>query len=213
MPKLIVSIPELGLSPKADDSRDIYVLAFASDLNIKQNSETEIIGGANKSLPAMVGGLADKDAFKFMLASVSNIFHVTRSFPKASLSGSGIMIYSDLDPNGFFALQLFVIESDDNHRRFADKLKKVLDDKHVSSAVDRLKTSAAVTSPLLGSLMGAVTTVIPQFFRDSADDLLFSHSHSGFDFDNYGLDDGQTVRDFPLAGKLIEGKLRVRVRL
>jgi len=209
MPKLVVSIPEMALSPKADDSRDLYVLAFASDLNIKENHEAEIIGGANKNLPAMVGELADKDSLNFVLASVSNIFHVTHSFPKASLSGSGIMIYPNLDPNGFFALQLFIFESDDNHKRFGEKLEKVLADKEVSGAIDKLK--GVISNPLIGTLMSALSSAVPKFFKDSKDDLIFSHAHSGFDFDNYGVSDGQTFEEFPLKGKLVEAKLRVRI--
>src|SRR5687768_14925273 len=102
MAKLVVSVPKLGLPAKADDARQLYVLSFASDLNIKQNNDVEVIGGANKDLSAMFPPKSDQDALKFMLASVSNIFPVTKSFPRASLSGSGIMIYPNLDPGGFF---------------------------------------------------------------------------------------------------------------
>jgi len=211
MPKLVVSVPKLGLSPKADDARQLYILAFASDLNIKKNKSADVTGGANKDLSAMFPPNADKDALKFMLASVSNIFPVTKSFPHASLSGSGIMIYPNLDPGGFFALQMFVIESDDNHKRFGAKLEKVLTDDAVKGAVDKLKTVKALTNPLIGSLMGAVSSVVPKLFQDSSDDLLMSHAHSGFDFDNYGLDEGLKLQDFPFASKLVEGTLRVRV--
>lgn len=209
MPKLVVSVPELGLSDKADDARQLYVLAFASDLNIKENKDTEVIGGGNKDFSSMLPPESDKDALKFMLASVSNIFPVTRSFPMASLSGSGIMIYPNLDPGGFFALQMFIIESDDNHKRFGAKLDKVLGDEGVKSAVDKLKS--AVTNPLIGSLMGAVSSVVPKLFKDSSDDLLMSHAHSGFDFDNYGLDEDKKSQDFPLASKHVKGVLRVRL--
>lgn len=209
MPKLVVSIPKLGLPATADDARQLYVLAFASDLNIKENSETDIIGGGNKDFSAMIPLNAEKDPLEFMLASVSNIFPVTRSFPQASLSGSGIMIYPNLDPGGFFALQMFIIESDDNHKRFGAKLDKILADDGVKSATEKLKS--AITNPLIGSLMGAVSSVVPKLFKDSSDDLLMSHAHSGFDFDNYGLDEGKKLQDFPFASKHAEGILRVRV--
>ena len=209
MPKLVVSVPKLGMPSTADDARQLYILSFASDLNIKQNNETEIIGGANKDLSAMMPPNSDKDALKFMLASVSNIFPVTKSFPRASLSGSGIMIYPNLDPGGFFALQMFVIESDDNHKRFGAKLEKILSDDGVKGVVGKLKS--AVTNPLIGSLMGAVSSVVPKLFKDSSDDLLMSHAHSGFDFDNYGLDEGLKLQDFPFASKHVKGTLRVRL--
>jgi hypothetical protein len=209
MAKLVVSVPKLGLPAKADDARQLYVLSFASDLNIKQNNDAEVIGGANKDLSAMIPPKAGQDTLKFMLASVSNIFPVTKSFPKASLSGSGIMIYPNLDPGGFFALQMFVIESDDNHKRFGAKMEKVLNDGAAKGAVDKLKSK--ITNPLIGSLMGAVSSVVPKLFKDSSDDLLMSHAHSGFDFDNYGLDDGVTQQDFPFFSKHAEGVLRVRI--
>ena len=209
MPKLVVSVPKLGMPATADDARQLYILSFASDLNIKQNNDAEIIGGSNKDFSAMIPPNSDKDALKFMIASVSNIFPVTKSFPKASLSGSGIMIYPNLDPGGFFALQMFVIESDDNHKRFGAKLEKILSDDGVKGAVDKLK--GAVTNPLIGSLMGAVSSVVPKLFKDSSDDLLMSHAHSGFDFDNYGLDEGKRVQDFPFASKHAKGVLRLRI--
>lgn len=209
MPKLVVSVPKLGLPSKAHDARQLYILAFASDLNIGSNSDAVIVGGANKDLDSMLPPNSDKDPLKFMIASVSNIFPVTRSFPQASLSGSGIMIYPNLDPGGFFALQLFVIESDDNHRRFGAKLEKVLSDEGVKTATQKLKDS--ITNPLIGNLMGAVSSVVPKLFKDSSDDLLMAHAHSGFDFDNYGLDDGVKMQDFPFFSKHAEGILRVRV--
>lgn len=208
MSKLIVSIPKLGMSERADDSRQLYVLAFASDLNIETNNETEIIGGANRNLPELATSAASKAALKFTLASVSNIFPVTKSFRFASLGGSGIMIYPNLDPGGFFALQLFFIESDDNHRRLGEKLEKVFATDSVKAAVGALKT--AVTNPLIGALMGAVTNIVPQLFEDSGDDLLHAHAHSGFDFDDYGTDGA--LSDIAIANKLIEATLRIRVR-
>lgn len=209
MPKLVVSIPKLGLSSKAHDARQLYVLAFASDLNITKNSEAEVIGGANKDISSMLPEDSENDALEFMLASVSNIFPVTRSFPQASLSGSGIMLYPNLDPKGFFALQLFVIEDDSNHRRLGEKLGKVLDDENVKGVVNQLK--AGITNPLVGGLMGAVSSAVPKFFKDSKDDLLMSHAHSGFDFDNYGLSEGSKVEDFPFFSKNVEGVLRIRI--
>lgn len=209
MPKLVVSVPKLRLPAKADDARQLYILSFASDLNIKANSDAEVIGGPNKDFSAMVPPNSDKDALKFLLASVSNIFPVSKSFPHASLGGSGIMIYPNLDPGGFFALQMFVIESDDNHKRFGTKLEKILGDEAVKSTVDKLK--GAITNPLISSLMGAVSSVVPKLFKDSSDDLLMSHAHSGFDFDNYGLPDDSKMHDFRFRSKHAEGVLRIRI--
>lgn len=210
MSKLVVSMPKLGMSSKADDARQLYALAFASDLNIHENKEAEIIGGANKNLPELAPEIAGKDAMNFVLASVSNIFPVTHSFRFASLSGSGIIIYPNLDPKGFFALQLFVIESDDNHRRLGEKLKKVFSNEQIKGVIGELKK--AVTNPLIGSLMGAFADVVPVLFSESGDDLLLSHGHSGFDFDNYGTNENQTVTDFHLENKLVDATLRIRVR-
>ena len=118
-----------------------------------------------------------------------------------------MMIYSNLNPGGFFALQMFIFESDDNHKRFGTKLEKILSDGGVKGAVDKLK--GAVTNPLVGSLMRAVSSVVPKLFKDSGDDLLMSHAHSGFDFDNYGLDEGVKVQDFPFFSANAEGVLRL----
>lgn len=211
MAKLIASIPRLGLTPKADDARELYILAFVSDLNIKENKEKDVIGAMNVTLPVVVPDIASQDALNFTLASVSNIFPVSRSKPNASLSGSGIMLYPNLDPKGFFALQIFIIESDDNHRRLGEKLEKILSNEAVKKSIDEV--TGAITAPLIGGIMRAIASVVPVVFKNSIDDLMGVHSHSGFDFDNYGLDEGAKVAEFAFGDRkgIVEGVLRLRL--
>lgn len=211
MSKLVVSIPKMGLTPKADDSRELYIIAFSSDLNIAENKEEDVIGGSNVTLPVLAPDLAKKDAMKYTLAAVSNIFPVSRSKPNANLFGSGIMIYPNLDPKGFFALQLFVIESDDNHRRLGKILSSILDDKEVKKVVDGI--TGAITQPIIAGVMRSIASVVPKVFENSIDDLMATAGFSGFDFDNYGLGDGVKTADFPVQDRkgIIEATIRVRV--
>ena len=58
------------------------------------------------------------------------------------------MLYPNLNPNGFFALQLFVIESDDNHRRFGEKLETALGDEAVKGAVGNSLALYKVARPV-----------------------------------------------------------------
>lgn len=208
MSKLVISIPKLCLTPNVDD-RKIYVLAFSSDLNIVKNNETEIIGAVNENISDVVSTLASKDAMNFVLASVSNIFPLNEDFRCASLGGSGIMLYPNLDPKGFLGLQLFVIESRSSSRELGKKFEKIFSSEGVKNAVGKLTTS--VTPPLVGSLLGAITDVVTIIFKNTNDKVLLAHGHSGFDFDNYGLDEDKNMQDFPLKSKKIDATLRFRL--
>ena len=43
------------------------------------------------------------------------------------------------------------------------------------------------------------------------DDVLLTHSHSGFDFDDYGVYPESRLTDFTVANEMVECTLRVRV--
>jgi hypothetical protein len=58
--------------------------------------------------------------------------------------------------------------------------------------------------------MNALVSGLPQLLKKNKDDFLFAHSHSGFDFDNYGVDNGSKA-DFDLENDRVFCTLRVRV--
>ena len=72
---------------------------------------------------------------------------------------------------------------------FADtSVKKLL-----SEIAELTAAMGNIPAPLLASLFGAVTSVVPAVLKANKDDLLFSHSHSGVDFNGYGGSrDGET---------------------
>lgn len=58
-------------------------------------------------------------------------------------------------------------------------------------------------------LMRTVTGVVPEMLKDNKDDVLFSHNHSGFEWDDYGLE-GEPSRNFEVGNDRAYCTLRVR---
>jgi len=59
--------------------------------------------------------------------------------------------------------------------------------------------------------MTALISRIPAVLKKNRDDLLFAHSHSGFDFDDYGLNPGETQSEYAVGNDRCACRLRVRV--
>ena len=57
--------------------------------------------------------------------------------------------------------------------------------------------------------MRAVTGVLPEILKGNKDDVLFSHNHSGFEWDDYGLE-GDKSKDFEVGNDRAYCTLRVR---
>jgi hypothetical protein len=140
---------------------------------------------------------------------VSNTFPRIRKDLPLSLSGSGILLYPNLDPKGLLAMHFVVIECDQKTRDLGRTLDGILGSKPVRDVVTRLV--AGVTQPLLAGLMSALVEQIPKTLANNEDDLLFAHSHSGFDFDKYGLEPGESMRDYAIGNDKVRCKMRVRV--
>ena len=63
----------------------------------------------------------------------------------------------------------------------------------------------------MGQLMTAMTGVIPAVLKANDDDALFSHGHSGFDFDDYGVEPGARFSEFDVGNDRAFCTLRVRL--
>ncbi len=153
--------------------------------------------------------IATLDAMNWVVASVSNVFERIRHDQPPSLSGSGIILYPNLNPKGMLALHLVIVESDQGKRRTGKVLKEILENQEVKGAVGSL--GQALTPPLLGKLMTALVGAVPLVLQANGDDALFSHSHSGFDFDDYGLEPGTRFMDFEVGNDRAFCTLRVRL--
>ena len=133
-------------------------------------------------------------------------FHWVRPDQPPSLSGSGIVLYPNLDPKGFLALHLSIVESDAGARRAGKALEGILGHDEVKGAVEGI-TEASEAS--VGLLMRTVASVIPEMLKGNKDDVLFSHNHSGFEWDDYGLE-GEPSRNFEVGNDRAYCTLRVR---
>jgi hypothetical protein len=211
MATVVVSIPKLGVRGKSlERNREIYVLSLAADNRGRDPGRNDVpIAAHNETLSNVVPELQEHAALQFVLCMVSNTFPRIRKDQSLSLSGSGILLYPNLDPKGMLALHMVVVESDRKTRDLGRTLDGIFGSKAVGDVVTKL--IAGVTQPLLAGLMTALIDQIPKVLAKNHDDLLFAHNHSGFDFDRYGLEASETLHDYVLGNDKVRCKLRVRV--
>lgn len=214
MAKVVLSIPRLGVTSKGwEQSKEIYVVSFASDLAAATDEPKQpgVIAAYNETLPLVAPELMGSALMRYVVMTVSNVFPRIRIDQPVSLSGSGILLYPNLDPNGLLASHFLVVESDEGKRRLGSILEGILADDAVGAAIQAL-ISAGVSQPLLAGLMRALTSQVPRILKKNRDDVLFAHSHSGFDFDDYGLrGPEENPSDFELGNDRAFCTLRVRV--
>ncbi len=206
--RIAITIPSLGVTAKGwEKSKEIYVLGLAADLNPEaRNGGDECVGALNETLAAIVPDRENLGALKWIVASVSNVFHWVRPDQPPSLSGSGIVLYPNLDPQGFLALHLSIVESDAGARRAGEALEGILGHDAVKGAAEGMTVAAEAGVALL---MRAVTGVVREILEGNKDDVLFSHNHSGFEWDDYGLE-GDKSKDFEVGNDRAYCTLRVR---
>lgn len=211
MSSVVLSIPRLGVKRGGWEKRkEIYVLSFSSDLNDSGSAKLpETIAAYNETLPNVVPNIQKEGLLQFVLMSVSNTFQrITPDIP-VSLSGSGILLYPNLDPKGLLANHFVVIEDDEGKRNLGKRLENLFDNTEVKSLVTALKKS--VSQQAIAALMNTLVSQLPKILKKNKDDFLFSHSHSGFAFDNYGGAPDQAVTDYPLENDRVFCTLRVLV--
>lgn len=214
---VILSIPKLAVKEKSfsERNKEIYVVSFTADLNPDRSNKTATITAANNETicnDESLSKLTSVDAFKYLTIMVSNCFERITPDNPVSLSGSGILLYPNLEPKGLLANHTIIMESDHGARKVGHFLEELLQERSVKTAVQALTASASVSNPLVGALLGAIVRSVPTVLKKSKDDLLLAHSHSGFDFDDYGMLPGQEYTDYPLENDMISATLRVRVR-
>ena len=209
--KVVLSIPHLAVKPAGfERNKELYVLSFTSDGNNTGSSKLpELIAAYNETLPNVLPGIQKQALMQYVLMAVSNTFHHITPDQPVSLSGSGILLYPNLDPNGMLDTHFVVVEDDQGKRDLGRMLNALFNDDGVKGLLDQL--TAKVTPPLIAQLLNLLASNLPSIFAKNKDDFLFAHSHSGFSFDNYGLPAGETVTDFDLENRFVRCTLRVRL--
>ncbi|MBZ0100726.1 MAG: hypothetical protein K8I65_01030 [Thermoanaerobaculia bacterium] len=212
MAKVVMSIPKLGVTNRGWEAcKEIYVLSFTADLNPPSAPKVqEVIAAYNETLPNVAPAAVAHAGMNFLLTTASNVFPNVRADQPLSLSGSGILLYPNLDPNGLIANHFVIVESDEGKRDLGKLLDATLSDSTVSGAISVLQKAASLSQPLLATLMGAVVSRLPAILKKNKDEILFAHSHSGFDFDDYGANGGQ-VTEYQLGNDLANCTLRIRL--
>ena len=210
MAEVVLSIPRLGVKQGGwERNKEVYVLSFSSDENNQGRMVSNVVAAQNETLPHVWPEVGKVAISRFVHVAASNTFQRIRPDQPVSLSGSGIILYPNLNPGGMLANHFVVLEDDQGQRDLMGLLKSLISDEEVSGVVDQLLMG--VSRSLVGGLFRALTSRLPEVLANK-DDFLFSHSHSGFDFDDYGLPPGQTVgHDFELENDRVFCTLRLRV--
>ena len=210
MPRVTVSIPQLGVTEKGwEKNKEIYVIGIAADLNSSSKLDEDPIGAYNETIPKIAPEISKISSMRWFVASASNVFNRIRADQPVSLSGSGIILYPNLDPNGMLALHLSIVECDEGKRKTGKILNEILGDANTTAAVEGL--SKVLEKIPLVAAMKAITGVVPTVLKKNKDNRLFDHNHSGFDYDHYGTILGQTVTDFVIGNDLAHCTLRIRL--
>jgi len=209
MGKVAVSMTELGVTEKGwEREKEIYVLSFTSDLRaIDAPRIAEGIAAYNETLPNVIPDISQEALMKVVLMAVSNTFQRIRANQPVSLSGNGIILYPPQDPEGMLASHFVIVEDDEGTRNFGQILEDLLADDSVKALVE--KVIAGVSQPLIGALLNALVSTLPGILKKNKNDALFAHSHSGYDWDNYGCRPDETVSEFKLGNDRAYCTLRV----
>lgn len=221
MSKVVLCIPELGVTKAGflgEGKREIYVIAFTCDLwppDTDNNGNprpkgNNTIAAYNETLPNLEPEIMPESALRFTYVAVSNIFPRVKATQPVSLSGSGILLYPNMDPKGMMHSYIAVIESDKGGRDVGKMLETLFADKEVKGVIDQL-IKAGISNVMYAQLLNAIINKLPLLLKGNKDDLLLAHQHSGFDFDNYGCGHGIQSRDFLIKNDRAYFTLRVMV--
>ena len=210
MAEVVLSIPRLGIKQGGwERNKEVYVLSFSSDENNEGHMVSDVVAAQNETLPHVWPAVGDAAFARFVHVAASNTFQRIRPDQPVSLSGSGILLYPNLNPGGMLSNHFVVLEDDQGQQGLSGLLNRLIGDEEVSGVVERMQEG--VSRSLVGVLFRTLISRLPGVLSNK-DDFLFSHSHSGFDFDDYGLPPGETVgHDFELENDRVFCTLRVRV--
>ena len=211
MTDVVLSIPRLGVKRGGwEKNKEVYVLSFASDENLQRPKLPDVIASHNETLPNVVPEVAKQALMDYVLVAVSNTFQRIRPDQPLSLSGSGILLYPNLDPGGMLVSHFVVMEDDQDQRNLGGLLAQLFKNKDVRGLTTSLQ--GRFSRPLVAQLFNVLVSNLPTILGKDRDDFLFAHSHSGFDFDDYGLPPGETLgHDFELENDRVFCTLRLRV--
>jgi hypothetical protein len=190
--KVFVCMPELRLK-KARLDRELYVVAFASDLRGQSNHRPPATGANNLTLGEFTPEVAA--AMKFFVISASNIFHHIDKDQPLQLGGDGIILYPPADPRGMLALHVSVVESDAGARNQGKLLEQLFKDKGVAGAMQAIADVTGAAGPIpteiLAGAMQVITDALPRILQANKDDNLFDFDFSGVAMSRYrGTDEG-----------------------
>jgi hypothetical protein len=218
MARVLACLPRLEARGSFERNKEVYVVSFASSANAGPGAATApTIGSNNETLARLVPDLMDHSAMQWVVPAVSNVFTRVRRGQPVSLTGSGIILYPNLDPGALLGLHFAVVESDAGTRGAGKVLGEVFNAAPVKEALKAISAAAATGTPqiVMANVMAVLVSQLPGALERNRDDVLFAHTHSGGDYDDYGvserLSSGTLQQDFPLSNDQVSCTLRIRV--
>ncbi|MCY3964711.1 MAG: hypothetical protein OXG83_06725 [Acidobacteria bacterium] len=170
-----VSITSLGLtSNKGENTKEVYVLALYTD-----GSEA---AGARTGYRPSLGPVQDLGSFSLAASPIYR--NITVDNP-VSLSGSGLVLYPNLNPNGYLMVHVFVIESDDGARSIGNVMQEIS-----GKVLEGDLASTVATGKEAFGVVTQATNLLSLILEANRDDALLEHTHAGFHFNGYGTDEG-----------------------
>jgi len=196
---------------KAKIDRELYVVAFGSDLRGESNHRPPATGANNITLAGLTPEV--EAAMKFFVISASNIFHHIDKDQPVQLGGDGIILYPPNDPQGMLALHVSVIESDAAARNQGKLLETLFKDKGVINAIEAIAEVTGPAGPIptevLTTALRVITDVLPKILQANKDDNLLDFDFSGIEMSRYrGSPEGTR---FPFENKKVAAAIQVFV--
>jgi hypothetical protein len=185
--RVYATLPKVTVTKKGERTKEIYVVSLASDTHGASNHRPLAVGSDNETLRTATSGISA--AMEVFVVAVSNVFTKIKPKQPLSLSGDGIVLYPPADPAGMLALYFAIVESDHGKRNTGKLLEGIFGKPEVKRLLEDVANATAtfgnIPTALLTSMFGTVTELVPKVLQSNRDDILFSHSHSGVDFNNY----------------------------
>ena len=167
---------------------EIYVVAMAAD---------------NMAMERREDNATDVSAGQFRwVSSLSVVFKGIKNNEEISLSGDGIILYPNRNPKGALGICFSIVEQD---KRQGSNLKAA---QFLENIGESLTNNINVD---VSNLLISATESIIRYYKK--DDILFTHCHSGFSHNSYGIEGSETTRTKTQSIELDKERVKVVLKL
>ena len=165
--RVSASIARLSIKKVRDGGEnEIYVVGMVAD---------------NREVDGNEGDMTTDSTSKFKWSTaVSVVFKKIKDKQSLSLSGDGIILYPNRDPQGALGICFTVMEQDQKRGSSRESAQFL---ENIGENLDKIDPSIS------GLLTSAIESIVRHFRKD---DVLFTHCHSGISETYYGINNDKT---------------------